>query len=350
MRVLTVSNLYPPQHLGGYERMHQAVVAGLRDRGHDVLVLTTGTRFGEAEDTEPGVHRSLRWYWRDHRFPRMAPWTVRRLERHNTETLLGLLDGVDLVSFWAMGGMSLALLGVPEVPSLAVVHDAWPEYGPVVDRSFSGELELPPAVWVSEHVRRGRPGEVVSSGSDERVFGEAPVREGWGPRPRLLLPGRLDPRKGHRTALRALGPQGFVVAGGGDAALERELRRAGVELLGHLGPAALAAAYADADAVLFPVEWEEPWGLVPLEAMAVGRPVVATGTGGSAEYLRDGENCLLHAPGDAEGLAAAVRRLAGDPELRARLRAGGLATAREHTLSRFVARMVAVHEAYAARR
>ncbi len=52
----------------------------------------------------------------------------------------------------------------------------------------------------------------------------------------------------------------------------------------------LPKVYADADAVVFPVTWNEPWGLVPLEAMAVGRPVVATGTGGSAEYLRDGEN------------------------------------------------------------
>ena len=51
-------------------------------------------------------------------------------------------------------------------------------------------------------------------------------------------------------------------------------------------------AYAAADALLFCVEWPEPFGLVPLEAMAVGTPVVATGTGGSAEYLRDGENCL----------------------------------------------------------
>ncbi len=56
-------------------------------------------------------------------------------------------------------------------------------------------------------------------------------------------------------------------------------------------PAELAAA----DALLFPVQWEEPWGLVPLEAMASGTPVVATGTGGSGEYLRDGDNCLVYA-------------------------------------------------------
>jgi glycosyltransferase involved in cell wall biosynthesis len=66
---------------------------------------------------------------------------------------------------------------------------------------------------------------------------------------------------------------------------------------------------------------------VPLEAMAVGTPVVATGTGGSAEYLQDGENCLIFERDDAAALAAAVGRLAGDGDLRERLRDGGVATA-----------------------
>ena len=94
----------------------------------------------------------------------------------------------------------------------------------------------------------------------------------------------------------------------------------------------LPSLYAASDAVLFPVLWEEPWGIVPLEAMAVGRPVVATGTGGSAEYLRDGENCLLFEAGNADALAAAVRRLT-DPALRIHLIAGGLETAPHHTES-----------------
>ncbi len=354
MRILTVANLYPPQHLGGYELMHRAVVEALRRRGHDVGVLTTDTvvRPGAPGEDDPGVERSLRWYWRDHRFPRMAPWTVRAIERHNRSAFARAVAGADLVSYWAMGGLSMALLGAADgVASVAVVHDHWPAYGPLVDRSWRRRtVALPDAVWVSEWLREGRPGQVVPSGYDERVFTPAPPRGEWGPRTRLLLPGRLDARKGHRTALAAFGPGGFAVAGAGDAALERELREAGVALLGALDPPALARAYADADAILFPVEWNEPWGLVPLEAMAVGRPVVATGTGGSAEFLRDGVNALLVAPGDADALRGAVDRLARDPALRARLRAGGLATAREHTLGRFVERMVAVHEAYAARR
>jgi glycosyltransferase involved in cell wall biosynthesis len=94
--------------------------------------------------------------------------------------------------------------------------------------------------------------------------------------------------------------------------------------------------YAGADAVLFPVQWDEPWGLVPLEAMAVGRPVIASGTGGSAEYLRHEDNCLIYGPrNDAEQLARAVERLAGDAALGARLRDGGLSTAPRFTERRY---------------
>jgi glycosyltransferase involved in cell wall biosynthesis len=59
--------------------------------------------------------------------------------------------------------------------------------------------------------------------------------------------------------------------------------------------------------------------------------VVATGRGGSAEYLRDEYNCLLFDADDAEALAAALTRLGSDEALRARLRRGGLETAPKHT-------------------
>ena len=74
------------------------------------------------------------------------------------------------------------------------------------------------------------------------------------------------------------------------------------------------------------------------------RPVVATGRGGSGEYLRDGDDCVLFAAGFVDGLAGTVQRLAGDPGLRARLYDGALATAERHTAPRFEARVVAVLE------
>jgi glycogen synthase len=369
VRVLTVGNLYPPQHLGGYERMWQAAVAGLRARGHDVRVLTTDTRFTDAPDDEPGVDRTLRWYWREHRFPYMGPLAVRALERHNRTTLVRAAEDADVVSWWSMGGMSLRLLEcLNGVPVLSVVHDDWLVYGPRVDRALQRRRRRLPAaerlghgLFVSQHTLDRARGsgwappsaEVVHSGYDERCF-EPEASRPW--RWRLLLPGRIDARKGHRTAVAALahlpGEARLTIVGAGDDALAAELARdPRVRMTGPLAPGALAAAYADADAVLLPAEWDEPWGLVPLEAMAVGRPVVATGTGGSGEYLRAGRNCLLHRAGDAEALAAALRRLAAEPALRDRLREAGFATARRHTLSAFVERVCDAHErAYASRR
>jgi D-inositol-3-phosphate glycosyltransferase len=131
--------------------------------------------------------------------------------------------------------------------------------------------------------------------------------------------------------------------GDGDEAYREELRAIArahgcadrVDLEPGRDRAGILQAYAEADAVLFPVEWDEPWGLVPLEAMGRGRPVVATGRGGSGEYLRDTENCLLFEAGDPQDLASKVRRLAEDPDLRARLRERGFATAAAHSEDAF---------------
>jgi glycosyltransferase involved in cell wall biosynthesis len=69
--------------------------------------------------------------------------------------------------------------------------------------------------------------------------------------------------------------------------------------------------------------------------MALGRPVIATARGGSAEYLRDEVNALVVERDDPAAVAAAVRRLAEDRDLRARLREGGLTTAATYTADRF---------------
>jgi glycosyltransferase involved in cell wall biosynthesis len=257
------------------------------------------------------------------------------------------------------------------LPAVAFVHDDWLDYGRWADgwlHSFrGGRARLAPVVepiaripvrvdfdgaaryvFVSERTRRhaqssgltlSRTG-IAHSGIHEDFLDPAPERDwGW----RLLYVGRLDPRKGVDTAVEAMAllpaESELELIGGWDAREEERLRalardlgvEAKVRFGGHRGRAEIAEAYARTDATVFPVRWEEPWGLVPLESMAKGRPVIATGRGGSADYLRDGENCLLFEAGDAHALAAAVKRLAGDPDLRARLREGGFETAPKHT-------------------
>jgi glycosyltransferase involved in cell wall biosynthesis len=290
-------------------------------------------------------------------------------ERHNRAALdVELRDfAPEVVCFWRLAELSLSLVervAEAEVPALGYVGDGWLHEGPARD-PWTPYRRRPAALggaatwvfnsrWLRDSTRAHgvalEASHVVSPGVDRRRFTPRPLRE-W--RGRLLCAGRLTPAKGVDVALRALArvPDAeLLVAGDGSpdhvaeldglaAALgvaDRVTRRPAVS------PRELAGLYREADAVLFPVRWQEPFGLVPLEAMASGTPVVATGTGGSAEYLLDGINALLVTPGDDAALAGAVTRLAGEPALRTRLREGGLGTAAAHDRDRSSARLEAL--------
>ena len=384
MRILTVGSLYPPYHLGGYELVWQAAVRALRDAGHDVRVLAThdllGGPPGQSED--PGVHRELRWYWHEHEFPRLSMRDRLELERHNHAVLRRHLSELrpDAVSWWAMGGMSLSLVEHVRragIPALGWVNDDWLRYGPRVDQWTHMWSRVPAALrpaavrgvpvgedlgsaarWIfcSETTRAAalEVRDLASTGVLHQ--GAAPVFTAVDPHPwrgAVLYAGRLDERKGLSVLVEAvLGAPDLRlrIIGDGDPAITRQLQEraatAGgrIALEGGVDRAALAQAYADADVVAFPVEWAEPWGLVPLEAMAVGRPVVATGRGGSGEYLEHERNALLFEAGDAGALGAALCRLAGDEALRERLRQGGFATVGRISEASWVRGVVSEHE------
>jgi glycosyltransferase involved in cell wall biosynthesis len=382
VRVSVLGVRFPPHHTGGYELHCAATVDGLRAAGHDVQVLTSDLcepAAGAAADPA-WIHRELR------AFDPAGSWPGLRAaaagERHNARVLAAHLDAVrpDVVCFWRMAELSVSLLDRVRragIPAVGVVCDPWPLDAPGRDpwhRAVGHRLGGSPDwagvarwVFVSRWLARRiagaglpmAPAGIAHAGLD---LGRLPFRGPPGPwRGRLLYAGRLSALKGVDVALRAVAElpgTRLTVCGHGSpeaaaelGALAAELGIAGrVELRPPLPATRMAELYAAHDAVLFPGTWPEPWGLVPLEAMAVGTPVVATGTGGSAEYLRPGENALQAAPGDPGALAAAVRRLARDGALRARLAAGGRRTAEQHPAERGTAVIARVLEDAAARR
>jgi glycosyltransferase involved in cell wall biosynthesis len=162
------------------------------------------------------------------------------------------------------------------------------------------------------------------------------------PVPRLLCVGRLIPIKGHIVLLRAfaearreLPELRLDIAGRGplEPALKARVLELGiadaVTFLGHVSP--IQAAIERAAVVVVP-SMGEGFGMVALEAMERGRPVIAAEIGGLGELVRDGETGLLVPAGDAEPLRAAIVRLAGDLELARQMGDAG----RRRALARFL--------------
>jgi glycosyltransferase involved in cell wall biosynthesis len=399
VKILVLVNLYPPHAVGGYELSCHDSVEAWRKHGHDVTVLTTTTTFHDpaGDEPEPHVRRLLEWYWRDHQLLRPPPRERYRIERENQRRLDELLAEVepDVVSLWAMGGMSVGLISTcveRSYPIVAVLEDDWLVYAPNVDAwtaawgrrpGWLGALatqitglptgvpQLPPTATVafaSDYLRRRAVAEatigftktaIVPLGTDATDFpSRRPGTRPWSGR--LLMVGRVEPRKGFDVAVHALTelPQATLqIVGAGDAAHREELlalaRQLGVNdrvtCVDFVARNELADVYQSGDALLFLSRWEEPFGLVPLEAMSQGVPVVATRRGGSAEFLTDGLNCL-EVPVDApDAVAVAIRALGSDDALRRRLISGGLATAANYRVDRFAQDLEDLHVAAVSR-
>jgi len=378
-RILALTNLYPPWSLGG-DRSAADVLERLARRGHEVTVLTSDWSDPSIrDDYRPAadVIRSLRLYWNDHRVVVPPRRERARMEWHNRRALDSALvsSRPQVVCVWTMGALSMGVLhrlrdtGLPLV--YAVCND-WLVWGPDQDAWVTGWADRPrlgrvatavtglpttlPDIgssgtflfvsdwthrYAEEHSRWTYPDSaVVYSGYEAEEFGPADTPPEWGGR--LLFVGRLDPDKAPVTAVEALAllPAGTTLRVVGPGHVEDRLAlEARAEELGVSGSvqfdqrprSELARLYRQADVLVFPSRWEEPFGLTPLEAMACGTPVVSTCLGGSAEYLRDGYNCLCVPAEDPPALARAITTLAADPARRTGLIEAGYRTAAQLT-------------------
>ncbi len=377
--------MYPPHHSGGYEAVWQRSMRHAGELGHAVRIVVSDYRIAaDLPEVDPDVHRSLRLYWDADRyeFPRLTGWQRLKMERHNMRVLRRHLEEFKphVVTFWSMGCMSLSLIEEVRrrrLPAVFIVHDDWLAYGrmhdqwtrawernrwrrllrPVVDRVggvpttvdiagagsfvFNSHYTLERAREVGINATQM---EVLHPGIDERFYRPQPPGP-W--RWRVLCVGRIDRQKGVDTAVQAMAqlpPTATLsIWGSGDESYVADMKRLAERIhaadriffRGFASPDRLISAYEDADVVVFPVRWQEPFGLVPLEAMALGRPVVTTARGGTAEYVRHEENAIVIPVDDPSALARSVRRLAEDQMLRDRLRRGGQETAARYPAHRF---------------
>lgn len=399
MRVLVVSNYYPPHHLGGQELEAEEIVAGVRARGHHAEVLTS--RHGSGPTSADRVHRLL-WPEMDlrPRWPALHFFTARRRRRAESvrltrETVERVRPDAALVQ-----GMWNIPRDVPRVleeelgarvvyrfadywPALPSQHEHyWRAPGRGIGRLLKpplaaialrliespAPLRIPAAVCVSHATLRELQHRGVSlpdarvlwTGLDPGPFAQAGERREDADAVRLLYAGRVAPEKGLDVALEAIAALGVVgervrltIAGpGSDAdvgALRRLSARLGIDALVRFeAPRARDAMpdlYAAHDVFLHPARWPEPLARALMEAMASGMAVVASAVGGTPEIVEDGRSGVLVPPGNAGALAGALERVVDDATLRRDLGAAGRARVLRHfRLEPFLDRMVEILE------
>lgn len=234
---------------------------------------------------------------------------------------------------------------------------------------------------VSRHWRDGLAEEfgvhptVVTNGVDASRFAADPAMPGATLRARirgdgrtvLLTVGGIEPRKGSMELIEALAmvhdqvarPPLLVIVGGHSfqdhqgyrdqvlARAERLSLTEHIRVLGTVSDTELASWYHAADAFVFP-SVKEGFGLAILEAMAAGLPVITSDIPVFREFLHDGVGALLTPVGDAAALAAVIRRVVTDAELRSSLSAFGPGVAAAYTWDACARQHVAVYEAVAA--
>lgn len=196
---------------------------------------------------------------------------------------------------------------------------------------------------------------IVPNGVDVARFRTAERRTGGS---RLVFLGRLEHRKGADVAVRAfleLAPQRprLQLRVLGDGPLAAELAalvaaaplevRSRVELLGRVEPDALPRLLSESDVAVLPARGGESFGIVLLEVMAAGLPIVATDIPGYRAVARPGREALLVRPGDHEDLAGAIARVLDDDARADALRSAGLARAAAYDWAHLALRMRGVY-------
>jgi phosphatidylinositol alpha-mannosyltransferase len=201
------------------------------------------------------------------------------------------------------------------------------------------------------------PYDIIPNGIDvERFHGVEPFPWATDGVPRILFVGRYnEPRKGFKYLLRAMpsihqqfpNARLLVVGGGKVERFEGEMERYGVrhvDFVGQVSPSALPRYYASCDLFCAPSIKGESFGIVLLEAMAAGRPVVAGDIPGYRSVMTHGKEGMLVPPKDPHALALAIVRMLADAPLRARLAAAGQETANQYAWPEIASRVFAAYE------
>jgi glycosyltransferase involved in cell wall biosynthesis len=392
MRVLFLSNLYPPADRGGWEQWCQEVADAFAERGHDVWVLTSNDSLELIERPEQHVMRSL-YLESDLEHYRPMDFFLRlgRRDKHNFRVLRETVESLDpdVIFIWGMWQLDPRLADLAEeLRPGRVAHylcGYWPirpdphtRYWTASEKNaWAAAVKKPLAKLARSRIEARRPetsyirhaacvsqavcdileeggvnlehSQVIYGGIElDRFRRRVDERSGKSQDEplRILYAGALSRAKGVDTLLKAsallatdIGPDRFQVtligtghsrfsAWAGSFVQENGLENH-VTIRSWIDHSQMAALLTSFDVLAFPSTWQEPLARMMMEGLAAGLALVSTTTGGTGEVLVDNVNSLTFEAGNEQAMARQLKRLLQEPGMVARLAGEGRRMAEE---------------------
>ena len=369
--ILVVTNLFPPQEMGGYGRKIWEFSNGLIKRGNRLKILTGDAPYlqkapdaGEP-DLEPLVERTLvlQGEWKNGKTQHLGDLTFfRRTAQANKEKVLAAVtsfkpDFVLLGNFDFLGVDILKALLAIKMPVLHSLGNQTPGYQPQESIESPLYTIAPASDWLGKNLleqgyKVSKLSTVYPGARVDRFFKQflPDIR-----RLRIAFAGLVMPYKGAHVlmdALNILNQSGieFEADFAGDSTDEVYIQTlkefaqnngmaAKVRFNGFLDREGLAALFARCNVLVFPTQVPEAFGISQVEAMASGLIVITSGTGGTQEVIRHGIDGLVFEMGSSVSLAQSLAALAANKELRDRLQINSQKRAMQFSVTESVVRI-----------
>lgn len=308
MRIAQVAPLaeaVPPRLYGGTERMVSWLTEGLVDQGQDVTLFASGDSRSSAK-LVPVVPQALRLTGiRDHTASTLVMLDEVRRRADEFDIIHFHVDLLQFPLFQDLFPKCVTTLhGRLDLPDFHPIYRAFPEM-PLVSISDDQRSPMPPVNWVST-IHHGLPEQLYRFSRDRGDY--------------LAFLGRISPEKRPDRAIEIAKRSGvpLKIAAKVDAtdrdyfacAIEPLLDHPLIDFIGEIDDARKVDFLAAATALLFPIDWPEPFGLVMIEAMASGTPVIAWGEGSVPEVIDHGvSGMIVSSVDEAVEAVGRIRRL-----------------------------------------